>query len=245
MVSYIFIGAHSAICQRLIAEIGPDCRLFLLSREASRLPADQRERHHCYSLDPKDLAAMIACFETIMAIQGPHSVDGVVNFPGSLLLKPAHMTTEKEWQATLDINLTTAFNAVHATAKVIKQNCSVVLLSTAAASLGLPNHEAIAAAKAGVEGLARSAAASYAKQNLRFNVVAPGLVTTELTQPILKSTKGAALSQSLHGLQRFGKPENIASAIKWLLDPLNDWTTGAVFQVDGGLATTKTYQTIT
>lgn len=241
MANYILIGAHSTICQQLITILEEKNTLFLLTRDAEALSEEQRGRHNCYSVDPKNLTEVVTCFETITAALQPNIIDGVVNFSGNLILKPAHMTSTKEWQDTIEINLTTAFNTVHATAKIIKENCSIVLLSTGAASLGLPNHEAIAAAKGGVEGLARSAAATYAAKNMRFNVVAPGLVDTHLTQPILKSSRGAALSQSLHALGRFGKPENIASAIAWLLDPLNNWTTGAVFHVDGGLSTTKTY----
>ena len=61
---------------------------------------------------------------------------------------------------------------------------SVVLISTVAARIGLANHEAIAAAKAGVQGLTLSAAATYARQNIRFNCVAPGLVDTPLAKNI-------------------------------------------------------------
>ena len=238
MSAYILIGANSTICQQLIADLDTKHSLFLLTRDTQVLPSAQCSQHHCYSVDPKNLTELLTCFQTI--IQTQPTIDGVVNFPGSLLLKPAHLTTAQQWQETLAINLTTAFNAVHATAKLIKANCQVILMSSAAATIGLPNHEAIAAAKAGVIGLARSAAASYAAQNLRVNVIAPGLVATDLTQPILNSAKGTALSQSLHTLGRLGQPEHITRALTWLLDPLNDWTTGTVLTIDGGLSTTKT-----
>ncbi len=65
-----------------------------------------------------------------------------------------------------------------------------MLMSSAAASLGLANHEAIAAAKAGVEGLVRSAAATYASWNVRINAVAPGLVDTPLATSITRPRGG-------------------------------------------------------
>ena len=117
----------------------------------------------------------------------------------------------------------------------------MVFISTAAASLGLPNHEAIAAAKAGVEGLSRSYAASYAQQNIRSNVIAPGLIESKLAKAIVGSERGKKLSLSLHGLNRLGQPKDVAQLIHWLLQPDNQWMTGETLRIDGGLSTVKSY----
>jgi NAD(P)-dependent dehydrogenase (short-subunit alcohol dehydrogenase family) len=101
---------------------------------------------------------------------------------------------------------------------------------------GLANHEAIAAAKAGVIGLMLSAAASYAGINLRFNAVAPGLVQTPLTAQLTASETSRKFSEAMHALGRLGTPEDVARAIVFLLDPLNNWITGQVLAVDGGLS---------
>ena len=113
---------------------------------------------------------------------------------------------------------------------------SVVLFASAAATIGIQNHEAIAAAKAGIVGLAKSAAATYAGSNLRFNVISPGLVKTELTQRIWNSPMAAAASQEMHALGRFEEAEQIVSLAAWLIDPANHWMTGQVIGLDGGLA---------
>jgi NAD(P)-dependent dehydrogenase (short-subunit alcohol dehydrogenase family) len=105
--------------------------------------------------------------------------------------------------------------------------------------VGLPNHEAIAAAKAGVIGLARSAAATYAKAGLRFNVVAPGLVRTSATERIWRHEAAADASRAMHPLGRLGEPDDVARAITWLLEPEQDWITGQVLGIDGGLADVK------
>ena len=113
---------------------------------------------------------------------------------------------------------------------------SVVLIASAAAMEGLANHEAIAAAKAGIIGLIRSAAATYAPNNLRFNAVAPGLTETPLTATLTGSDTARKFSESMHALGRLGTADDIARAIVFLLDPLNSWITGQVLAVDGGLS---------
>lgn len=169
------------------------------------------------------------------------TINGVVNCVGSVLLKPAHLTTPDQWQAIIATNLTSAFATVRGAFPLLrKQGGSIVLMSTAAARAGIPNHEAIAAAKAGVIGLMQSAAATYAARNIRINAVAPGLVQTPLTERIWSNEKAAAASRDMHALGRLGTPTDVASLVEWLLQHENNWITGQVFGVDGGLATVRT-----
>ena len=166
------------------------------------------------------------------------SVDGVVCLPGSLILKPAHKCTEEEFYNTINTNLKTSFSVTRAAGELLK-DCSIILMSTAAASIGLANHELIAAAKSGVEGLARSAARTYARKNLRFNTVSPGMIDTPLTKSITSNEIVKKASEKMHALQRIGKPRDISNMIKFLIDPENNWITGQNFIVDGGLSSTK------
>ncbi len=167
-------------------------------------------------------------------------IDGAANCIGSLLLKPAHLTSFDDWSAVLATNLTSAFALVRSVAKVMhQQGGSIVLVSSAASRVGLPNHEAIAAAKAGVIGLALSAAATYASKGIRINAVAPGLVRTPMTRRIWENARSAEASQSMHALGRLGESEDVASLIAWLLDPSNSWVTGQVIGIDGGLASLR------
>ena len=100
-------------------------------------------------------------------------------------MKPAHLCTEEEFYETIDINLKSSFGVIRSAGKLLK-DCSIVLMSTAAASIGLSNHELISSAKAGVEGLAKTAAKTYSRKNLRVNTVSPGLVDTPLAKKSLK-----------------------------------------------------------
>jgi NAD(P)-dependent dehydrogenase (short-subunit alcohol dehydrogenase family) len=168
-------------------------------------------------------------------------IDAMVNLAGSILLKPAHLTTADELKDVVSKNLFTSFFAVRAAARaMMTTGGSIVLMSSAAARVGIQNHEAIAAAKAGVEGLVRSAAATYAHRNIRVNAIAPGLVRTPMSEPILSSGDGESRSIEMHPLKSIGDPEDISSAIRWLVDPTEGrWVTGQVIGVDGGLATLR------
>jgi NAD(P)-dependent dehydrogenase (short-subunit alcohol dehydrogenase family) len=163
-----------------------------------------------------------------------------VNCAGSLLLKPAHLTSAQELQDVLAANLVSAFATVRAGAGAMRSSGgSIVLVSSAAGAIGLPNHEAIAAAKAGVSGLMRSAAATYAPYGIRVNAVAPGLVDTPMSRAITANELARNASVAMHPLGRLGTPDDIAEAVCWLLGPQSAWVTGQVLGVDGGLATLK------
>ncbi len=165
---------------------------------------------------------------------------GITNCVGSILLKPAHLTSTSDWTATLATNLSSAFGCVRAAGRLMKADGgSVVLVSSAAARIGLPNHEAIAAAKAGIIGLVLSAAATYARQKIRFNAVAPGLTRTPLAAGLVASELAEKASVAMHPLGRLGEPEDVARAIAWLLDPQQSWVTAQVIGIDGGLADVK------
>ena len=166
------------------------------------------------------------------------NIDGIINLAGSILLKPAHKTTNKEFDHTINQNLKSSFSVVRA-AGLLLNNASVVLMSSAAASIGFKNHEAIAAAKAGIEGLARSAAATYSNANLRFNVIAPSLIDTPLTTGITSSPLALKASEKMHPLGRIGTPFDLIKMIDLLLDKENNWITGNVFHIDGGITKVK------
>jgi NAD(P)-dependent dehydrogenase (short-subunit alcohol dehydrogenase family) len=229
-------GIGSEVSRRLRAR---GDRLVLASRHSGRL-GDLGESlgARAVALDARNPEEVGAAAET--AIEEFGRLDGIVNCVGSLLLKPAHLTSVEEWDETLAVNLRSAFGAVRAAGKVMaKTGGSVVLLSSAAARLGLANHEAIAAAKAGVTGLALSAAATYASRNIRVNVVAPGMVETPLTEKLVARSAMRKGSEAMHALGRIGTPADVASMIVWLLDTEQSWVTGQVFGVDGGLATVR------
>lgn len=184
------------------------------------------------SLAPDEIdAAVTTAFERV------ESICGVVNCIGSLMLKAVHQTRLDEWNSVMETNLTSCFSILHAAVpKLRKSGGSIAFVSSAAAQIGMSNHEAIAAAKAGIEGLARSAAATYASKNIRVNCVAPGLVQSEMTKQFWQSDQARSMSEAMNPMSRLGEPEDIASCLAWLIDPANSWVTGQVIGVDGGMS---------
>ncbi|MCU0707690.1 MAG: SDR family oxidoreductase [Pirellula sp.] len=231
-------GIGRAVCEG-IAHAGGQA--FLIGRNEDKL----RETSEPYgwsfcAADAGDWGQLEQAFA--MAADHLQGFNGAVNLAGSVLLKPMHLTSRTDWDTTVLLNLTSAAGVVRtAVPRLTQTGGSIVLMSSAAASIGLPNHEAIAACKAGVEGLTRSSAATYADKKIRVNCVAPGLVRTPMTERVWNNPRSAEVSLAMHPLGRFGEPADVARAICFLLDPDQDWITGQTLGVDGGLGMLKGY----
>lgn len=224
MAKYLVFAAASGIGQAVVSQLRSEGHdVVTTARNATKITPD-------FTVDASDFDAVEQVFESVGAI------DGVVNCAGSLLLKPAHLTTAGQFDEVIVASLKTAFGVVRAAGKHMRDGGSVVLVSSAAAMAGYANHEAIAAAKAGIIGLMRAAAATYASSNLRFNAVAPGLTETPLTQQLTTNPAARKISEAMHALGRIGSPADVARAICFLLDTRNSWVTGQVIAVDGGLS---------
>ncbi len=230
-------GIGSAVARKAAAR---GALLVLAARDQSRLDALASEIGGAtISLDATRADEVHAAVQHAVDQNG--SLTGVVNCVGSILLKPAHLTSEEEYRQTLALNLDSSFFLVKSAARaMMKSGGSIVLSTSAVARTGLFNHEAIAAAKAGIVGLMQSAAATYAQRSVRVNCVAPGLVETPMSERLTANEAARKASESMHALGRIGKPEDVAEAIDWLLDPSrSSWVTGQVIGVDGGLGTIR------
>lgn len=229
------VGATGGIGRELTRRLAQSGHRLVLS---ARSPGPLSELAESVGAEPVPFDA--TDFDATMEAAREASRNGlyaVVHLPGSILLRPEHLTSEKDFDEVISRNLKTAFSVVRAATKVMyKEGGRIVLVSTAAASIGMKNHGAIAAAKAGVEGLVRSAAASYASRGICVNAVAPGMVETPLSEPILSNAQSREISEALHPLGRVGQPSDVAAAIEWLVAEDAGWVTGAIIPVDGGLA---------
>jgi NAD(P)-dependent dehydrogenase (short-subunit alcohol dehydrogenase family) len=239
--TYIVLGATGGIGSALSRSLtAGGARVALAARDQQRLDSLAAELGGAptQSLDATSFDQVDGFVKSVASEAG--RIDGVANLVGSILLKPAHATTEDQYRQTVAANLDSAFAAVRSGAKAMSRSGgSIVLMASAAAQVGLPSHEAIAAAKAGVVGLGRSAAATYAPKGIRVNVVAPGLVDTPMSAGITGNPMMLKASEGMHPLGRIGQPEEIADVIAWLLTQGSSWVTGQVISVDGGLATVR------
>ena len=232
-------GGIGAALTRRLAAAGHD--LVIGARSADRLSALAGETGAAaFTLDATTPDGVESLVQHALDAHG--RLDGLVNCVGSILLKPAHLTSPDEFEEVIRVNLLSAFLALRAAAKPMqKQKAgSIVLVSSVAAKLGLANHEAIAAAKGGIMGMVGAAAATYARAGVRVNAVAPGLVRTPLTERMTKTEAAEQQSAQMHPLGRIGEPDDVAATIAHLLDPdAAGWITGQTISVDGGFATVR------
>ena len=168
-------------------------------------------------------------------------IKGLVYFPGTINLKPFTMLKEQDYQSDLDINFLGAVKVVKKLIGKLKEadGASVVFISTVAASIGLPFHASISLAKAALEAYARSMAAEYAGAKISFNVVAPSLANTPMAENLLKTERLVEASKERNPMKEIGSPNQIAKVVDFLLDADQNWMTGQVIPVDGGMINLK------
>lgn len=165
-------------------------------------------------------------------------IDAYVHAIGSILLKPAHLTSDDDWAETVHTNLSSAFYALRSCTKLMQKqgHGSCLFFSTAAAQVGIANHEAIAAAKGGIEAMTRSAAATYAPRGIRINAIAPSLTATPLAKPIIGSEQALNISKRMHPLGDIAQANEVASLAAWLISDDARLVTGQTFVLDGGIS---------
>jgi NAD(P)-dependent dehydrogenase (short-subunit alcohol dehydrogenase family) len=144
--------------------------------------------------------------------------------------------SDEEWRRVLDVNLTGAFLcARRALRRMLRAHVGrIVFVSSVGAFVGLPGQANYAASKAGLVGLARALAREVASRDITVNVVAPGLVDTDMTRALGDERVQAMLTGVPLG--RLGEPGDVAQVVGFLTSPGAAYVTGSVLAVDGGLA---------
>lgn len=194
-----------------------------------------------YTLDLTNEASVQKAINAVVQKQGAlHGLFNVAGGSGRRLGDgPVEAIPLQGWQATLDLNLTTTFlMCKYATPHLLETRGSIVNIGSVLGLVGgdedFATH-AYATAEAGIIGLSRSMAASYAPRGLRVNVIAAGLIATPMSRPIQSDAHLASRLPQLQPLTgAMGQPNDIASAAAFLLSDAAAFITGAVLTVDGG-----------
>jgi len=141
----------------------------------------------------------------------------------------------EDWERVIAVNLSGTFRLIKAalSAMVRERYGRIVAMSSVAGLMGNPGQAAYAASKAGLVGLAKSVAKEVASRNITVNVVAPGLIETDMARALADKAREQMLAHIPVG--RLGTAEEVASAVRFLLDPESGYITGAVLNVSGGL----------
>lgn len=196
-------------------------------------PKDKFALEICDATDPEALETVINEFQKELG-----SIDSYTHAIGSIYLRPAHLTPVEDWLQTIQTNLSSAFYALRSVTKIMSKqgHGTCLFFSTAAAQTGIANHEAIAAAKGGIEAMVRAAAASYASRGLRINAIAPSLTDTPLSQAIIGSEQALEISKRMHPTGAIGEASDVASLAAWLHSDQAKFVTGQTFVIDGGIS---------
>lgn len=236
---YVIAGSTGTLGSAITEELSKNNSIFLIGRDEEKLQ-NQANKFNC-NYEILDLLNTPEPREFAKVISPDVEIKGLVNCIGSILIKPLHGTSLQEFNDVITTNLFSSYFLLSSFARRMKDG-SAIFFSSVAGSKGLSNHEAISAAKAGIEGFARSAAATYAKDNLRVNVIAPSIMDSNMSQKILSTDSAREVSKNMHPISKIGDTDDIIPVVKWLLSQDAKWVTGQTIHVDGGLSTVKPRQ---
>jgi NAD(P)-dependent dehydrogenase (short-subunit alcohol dehydrogenase family) len=235
--SFLLVGGSSDIALRLGERLLEDGHhVTLLARDVTRTQALADAGAHVVEGDALDEAAVQSAVDHANGLG--EGLTGLAHLVGSIALRPPHATKLDDFEDVIRTNLTSAFLSLKVAGKAMLKHGTgrLVFTSSVAGRYGLTNHEAIAAAKGGLEAMVRSAASTYAQRGLRVNAVAPGLTETRLGASVLRSDAIREASVGMIPLKRINQPEEIAQSMHWLLTEAPDNLTGHVLPLDGGMS---------
>ena len=184
--------------------------------------------------DVSDKAAVDALVQTAIDTFG--SVEVLVNNAGIVRDKLMRRMKEEDWDAVLNTNLKGVFLMTQAVSPymVKARRGAIVNISSIVGEIGNRGQANYSAAKAGVIGLTKATAKEFASRGVRANAVAPGFIETDMTAVLSDAVKQQLVADIPLG--HMGQPQDIAEAVRYLVSDRARFVTGAVLDVNGGMA---------
>ena len=217
-----------------LAEKGSDIALFDIKDGTNACAEISRHGRACrfYSVDVTDTEKTKEAVNQVVKDFG--KVDNLVNNAGitrdNLLLR----MKEEDWDAVLNVNLKSVFNCTKAVIKhMLRTGGSIVNISSVVGVMGNAGQVNYSSSKAGMIGFTKSVAKEYAERNIRVNAVAPGFISTKMTDALEEKTREEVFNAI--PLKRLGEPIDVAYAVFFLLSKYGNYITGEVINVNGGL----------
>jgi 3-oxoacyl-[acyl-carrier protein] reductase len=230
-------GIGQAVAQ-VLAERGADVVIAdingpLAESTAQEITTNTGRRALAVPLDVADLASCQRMVETVLAEFG--RLDILVNNAGVTRDNLIMRMDEKDFDFVININLKGTWNCSKAVVRaMMKQRYGrIINVSSVSGIGGLPGQTNYSASKAGVIGLTKALAKEVASRNVTVNAVAPGYVTTVLTQDLSEEVKDFA--SRITPIQRWADPREVAYAVAFFASDEAAYITGQVLRVDGGM----------
>ncbi|MCM2393727.1 SDR family NAD(P)-dependent oxidoreductase [Streptomyces albipurpureus] len=233
------IGADTA---RLLARRGARIVVTDISEEGARITEEIRGSGGEAEFIRADIGVEAEA-EALVAktLERYGRLDGAFNNAGvEQCATPLHELTSEQWERAIRVDLTGVFHCLkHQIAAMLEAGTGGSIVNTASAlgQVAIPNASEYVAAKHGVIGLTRAAAADYGRHGIRVNAVLPGIVETTMVARLSGDPTFSAYFDTLrqrHVLGRFGQPGEIGESVAWLLSDSASFVTGAAISVDGG-----------
>ena len=203
------------------------------SRTAEEINAKFPGLAKAYAVDVAQSAGVKKLVEQILVDFS--RIDILVNNAGLTRDGLIMRMSEEDWDVVIDTNLKGAFNFIQAVIRPLLKQRSGTIVNIASVSglMGNAGQANYAASKAGLVGLSKTIAREVASRGITCNVVAPGFITTDMTDVLPESIKTGVVAQIPLG--RFGAPEDIAHAVAFLASAEAKYITGQTLTVDGGM----------
>ncbi|UEA59115.1 beta-ketoacyl-ACP reductase [Gordonia otitidis] len=219
-------GIGLAVARRLVA----DGHKVAVTHRGSGAP----EGLFGVTCDVTDTVSVDAAFKEVAEHQGP--VEVVVSNAGITADTLLMRMSVDSFEDVVDANLTGAFRVTKAATRDMlrKRWGRFIYLGSVVALMGTPGQANYAASKAGLVGLARSVTRELGGRNITANVVAPGLIDTDMTRSLPEEYTKTAVDQAIPA-KRMGQPEEVAAVVSFLASDDSAYVTGNVINVDGGL----------